>query len=260
MLTKKTNWSELTKLNINDLDDCISLQEVMLINMQKNKEHTCGYIAKREEKDFEDFLKNGEMFGIKDTITDKLIAMVRIEPLNFEKITKYLSYNGTFSICDELVNIYKKYNGVYLSCLMTDLNNKNVGLGQHIVYRTELYVKNVLQKDYSLCEIHIKNRSCYRLLKTFFHFAISNRIETRVCVNSKKTKIPLFHLCSIYNEQIETKLKNAIIAQTATKMIFTDNIIKNMFQNCTQDQILNKSQLLVFNYSKISKVEISFQK
>lgn len=85
---KKDSWSELKRIELNDLDLCMRLESNMLSRMQ-NKEYTCSYIRKREKDEFEKIIKNGELYGVYDLNNNHLIGLINIDDLPFERLVNY---------------------------------------------------------------------------------------------------------------------------------------------------------------------------
>ncbi len=255
---KKDSWSELKRIELNDLDLCMRLESNMLSRMQ-NKEYTCSYIRKREKDEFEKIIKNGELYGVYDLNNNHLIGLINIDDLPFARLTKYFAYdNGNFSISNELLNFYKKYKGIYFSCLMTDLDPKNVGLGKYIIYSSQVYARDVLKMDYLVCDIHVKHKASYRLFTNFLSFACCNKIIPRVGVNDLKTEISIFYLTSILNEKLSNKFQKILIFSTIKDFSYSDNDIDNMFKNRQTDQMLKKDELLLLNSSStIFKIKVN---
>lgn len=254
---KKDSWSELKRIELNDLGLCMQLENDMLNRMQ-NKEYTCSYIRKREREEFEKIIKNGELYGVYDLNNNHLIGLINIDDLPFERLTKYFAYDdGNFSISNELLKFYKKYKGIYFSCLMTDLDPKNVGLGKYIIYSSQVYARDVLKKDYLSCDIHVKHKASYRLFTNFLSFACCNKIIPRVGVNDFKTEIPIFYLTSILNKELLDRFQKIFIFPTIENFIYSDNDVDNMFKNRNTDQILKHDELLIFNSSSVFKSKIN---
>lgn len=229
-----------------------------MLNRMQNKEYTCSYIRKREREEFEKIIKNGELYGVYDLNNNHLIGLINIDDLPFERLTKYFAYdNGNFSISNELLNFYKKYKGIYFSCLMTDLDPKNVGLGKYISFSAQNYAKDILLKDYLVGDIHVKHKASYRLFTNFLSFACCNKIITRVGVNDFKTEIPIFYFTSILNKELSDKFQKIFIFSTIKDFSYNDNDIHNIFLNRNNDQILKKDELLLFNSSTIFKIKIN---
>ena len=255
---KKDNWSELKRIELNDLGLCMQLENDMLNRMQ-NKEYACSYIRKREKDEFEKIIKNGELYGVYDLNNNHLIGLINIDDLPFERLTKYFAYDdGNFSISNELLNFYKKYKGIYFSCLMTDLEPKNVGLGKYIIYSSQVYARDVLKKDYLTGEINIYNRSSYRLLSSFFTFGCCNKIIPFSSLDAKKIEIPVFYITSILNDKLSKNFEKSILSNKIEKFSYMDNLnINNMIKKRKTDQILEKDELLLFNSSSVFKTKIN---
>ena len=255
---KKDSWSELKKIELNDLGSCIQLESDMLNRMQ-NKEYACSYIRKREKDEFEKIIKNGELYGIYDLNNNHLIGLINIDDLPFERLTKYFTYdNGNFSISDELLNFYKKYKGIYFSCLMTDLDPKNVGLGKYIIYSSQVYARDVLKKDYVVAEINIYNRASYRLFTSFFTFGCCNKIIPFSSLDAKKIEIPVFYITSILNSELSIKFKESVFNNKIQKFSYSNNCnIDDMIRNRETDQILQPDELLMFDLSLVFKIKIN---
>ena len=60
---KKDSWSELQRIELNDLDLCMRLENNMLSRMH-NKEYACSYIRKREREEFEKSMYMGRIIEL----------------------------------------------------------------------------------------------------------------------------------------------------------------------------------------------------
>jgi len=259
LIRKEDNWSKLTQLSMNNLNDCLSLENKMLSRMH-NKSYTCSYIAKRDKNVFEKILQNREMYGVFNTLNHELIGMINISEQNKKDLLAHFMVNDNYLISDELISFYKKYNGCYCACLMTDLDPKNIGLGKYIISQSQDYILNNLKKDYLICDIHVKHQGSYKLFNKYLSFACSNKIISRIGVDNKETKIPIFYLTSILDKSISDKFEKCLKKDMVKRFLFLDDDISKIKENEQIDPILNNDEILITNSTQIMKIKIDLNK
>lgn len=257
----KEKWSPLVKLKMDNLNNCIELQNKMAQRM-KNKTHTFNYISKRTKSDFEKIIKNNELFGVFDK-NNILSGIVSIKYEETSVLLSNLKYeNDSFSISNELLDFLSTKNGCYLSSWMSDLEPKNVGIGKYMVDESMKYIKKNLHSDFAIAGMELNNSLSYKLFsKSNLSFACSHKIINFKNVNGFLVKIPAFFIISFLNKKIAREFYNSLIMDSIKPFKYTKIMIRNIFlSNKTHDPILEKNELIVVFKRKLVKIKYNPRK
>lgn len=252
IINNEKRWSPLIQLNIEHLDDCLKLENRMIERM-KNKPHTFDYIRKRSEDEFKVMLTNREIFGT--FLDERLIGISVVE--KYTDVFDTIKYtDGNLCIPEKLKVGLENYNGSCWSCLMTDLDPKNVGVGGYIATELQDICKDRLGIDYLICDIHVKHPSSYRVFtEKYLGLGCSHKVLNIENMNGEIVRVPKFFLISILNENFSKNIKSNLNICVDENFKYTDDMATNIINNDNKngDVILKKNEILLLDGRKISK-------
>lgn len=251
-------YSELLPLKIENVEECLELQNNMINSIVKTKSRT--FIRERNRQDFIDAIEKNELFGVRDK-TGKLVGIVMLSPNKYENILEHIEGKGNekIKIDADMADFLKLGNSCYASCLMTMVNGDLYPkLGSYIGSQ----IRKIAQEknyDFVVGEIGVENFKSYKSFcnEGILTFALGHKNVNFKNVSGNFEDLVCFYPIAINNGEIVNILGNSIIQDSKTPIIYNEENIDKIKTSNEKDPILRKNEIVLFENKVPYKVEFN---